>query len=196
MGHLHVGQDQVEARVLAPGGRIQGIGLDDRGALGEPQAQDKLIYARPERPEQGFSAEVSSDGKTLVVSVWKGTDPRYEVVLIDIEHFAAAPVEIVSGFKHDYTYIATAGGRHFFFTDDGAPKGKGVATPARLQAPVWSEIVPESEHVLSEASIVGGRLFANYMEDVKSAVRMLALDGSPLGEVALPGIGTASSRRM
>ncbi|WP_428409870.1 prolyl oligopeptidase family serine peptidase [Hyphococcus sp.] len=158
--------------------------------IGDAQDKDRLIYDRPERQEEGFSATVSSDGETLVVTVWKGTDSRYEVVLIDLAHFAAEPKEIVSGFKYDYSYIATADGRHFFFTDRDAPKGKLVSTPAD-EPGAWTEVIPESEHVLSGVNIVGGRIFAHYMEDVKSAVRIFALDGAALGDVSLPGVGSA-----
>ena len=134
---------------------------------------------------------MSSDGKTLVVTVWKGTDSRYEVVLIDIEHFAAEPLKIVSGFEHDYSYIATAAGRHFFFTDNDAPKGRLICTSTAAPGAEWTEIIPEGEHVLSGVNIVGGRIFVHYMEDVKSAVRMFALDGAALGAVDLPGVGSA-----
>ncbi|WP_375208097.1 prolyl oligopeptidase family serine peptidase [Hyphococcus sp.] len=159
--------------------------------IGDAQDKDRLIYDRPERPEEGFSAAVSSDGKTLVVTVWKGTDSRYEVVLIDLENFAAEPKEIVSGFQYDYSYIATAAGRHYFFTDKGAPKGRLAFTPAEEPGMAWTEVIPESEHVLSGVSIVGGRIFAHYMEDVKSALRMFTLEGNSLGRLELPGVGSA-----
>ncbi|WP_375204033.1 prolyl oligopeptidase family serine peptidase [Hyphococcus sp.] len=159
--------------------------------IGDDQEKDRLIHAHPERPEEGFSATVSSDGKTLVVTVWKGTDSRYEVVLIDIEHFAAEPLKIVSGFEHDYSYIATAAGRHYFFTDKDAPKGRLICTSTAAPGAEWTEVIPESEHVLSGVNIVGSRIFAHYMEDVKSAVRMFALDGAALGAVDLPGVGSA-----
>ncbi len=161
--------------------------------IGDGQDKDTHIYARPDEPDQGFAAEVSSDGSTLIVTVWKGTDSRYELVLIDLEHPGAEPVDLVTGFAHDYSYIATAEGRHFFFSDENAPRGKVLSTLAKpaSQGAQWTEVVPEAEGVLSGVTIVGGRIFANYMEDVKSAVRLYALDGAPLGEVHLPGLGTA-----
>ena len=176
------------------GGAFQSLNLNQAvyfHKIGEVPENDALIYARPERPEEGFSATVSSDGKTLVVTVWKGTDSRYEVVLLDLANAPAPPLEIVSGFEHDYSYIATAAGNHYFFTDENAPKGKLVATPASNSGVVWEEILPESAHVLSGVNVVGGRVFAHYMEDVKSAVRSFSLDGAPLGAVDLPGVGSA-----
>ncbi|MEZ5892077.1 MAG: hypothetical protein R3C58_02875 [Parvularculaceae bacterium] len=86
--------------------------------LGDAQEKDRLIYARPDRPEEGFGAAVSSDGATLVITVWKGTDDRYEIVLIDLTKPDAKPVDLVTGFKHNYSYVATAGERHYFYTNE------------------------------------------------------------------------------
>lgn len=157
--------------------------------LGEPQSQDRLVYARPGSPDHGFAASVSSDGATLVITVWKGTDEKYEVVLIDLTDPDAEPVDLVSGFHSDYSYIATADGKHYFRTDDGAPRSKIVAVPA-ARGP-WEEVVPESEAVLTSVNIVGGKIVTEYMEDVKSVVRLFALDGGASGAVDLPGVGSA-----
>ncbi len=157
--------------------------------IGEAQSQDRLVYERPDHPEHGFNAEVSDEGDQLIVTVWKGTDEKYEVVLLDMTEEGAEPINLVTGFAHDYSYIATAGGRHFFRTDDDAPKGRIVATP--LTSAQWTEIVPEQEGVLAGVNIVGGQIIVDYMEDVKSAVRRYDLNGGALGEVALPGLGSA-----
>lgn len=157
--------------------------------LGETQDRDRLIYARPDQPDHGFSAAVSSDGATLVITVWKGTDDRYEAVLLDLTKPQAPPVNLVTGFDNNYSYVATAAGQHYFITNKDAPKGKVVATP--IDGADWREIVAEGEGVLAGANIVGGHIFAAYMEDVKSVVRMFALDGTPMGTVDLPGVGSA-----
>src|SRR3546814_10310120 len=52
------------------------------------------------------------------------------------------------------------------------------------------EIVPQSEDVLEGAAIIGGVLFAHYLVDVKNEIRRYDLKGAPLGNVALPGIGS------
>lgn len=163
--------------------------------LGDDQSADRQVYARPDAPEQGFFAAVSSDGAQLVVTVWQGTDDRYEVVLIDLADEAAEPVNLVSGFTHDYSYIATAGERHFFRTNDGAAKNRIVSTPAALgeAGSEWTEVAGERDSVLTSVSLIGGRIYAEYLEDVKSVVRAFALDGEALGVVDLPGVGSASA---
>ena len=158
--------------------------------IGDDQTADEQIYARPDQPKHGFGAEVSSDGDTLIITVTVGTDEKYEVILIDLTDEGAAPNELVTGFHSDYTYIATAAGLHYFFTDDGASRGKLVANP--VGGGSWSEIIPQRDAVLSSVNIVGGKIVAEYMEDVKSAVHLFDLDGTQTGSVDLPGVGSAN----
>ncbi len=159
--------------------------------LGETQDQDRVVYERPQNPDHGFSAEVSDDGRYLVVTVWKGTDARYEVVLIDLENAEKPPLALVSGFESDYSYIGNDGPAFFFRTDTDAPKGRIVATDIGAPSPSWREIAPEGEGTLVSASLIGGRVIANYLEDVKSVVRVLEKDGVPVGNIPLPGLGSA-----
>ncbi len=57
--------------------------------------------------------------------------------------------------------------------------------------PVITDVVPEQDSVLSNASLVGGRLFTSYLVDVQTEVQRYTLDGKADGVVKLPGIGTA-----
>lgn len=158
--------------------------------VGNDQSADALIYARPDQPEHGFATTVSSTGETLIITVWKGTDEKYEVVTIDLTNPDAEPLTLVEGFHSDYSYFATADGNHYFRTDGGAPKGRIIANPvARGQ---WIDIVPEADGVLTGANIVGGKIVAEYMEDVKSVVRLYGLDGANAGSVDLPGLGSVA----
>jgi prolyl oligopeptidase len=60
-----------------------------------------------------------------------------------------------------------------------------IRNPAQVRT-----VVPEAAEVLESAPVLGERIFARYLKDAQSVVRMYALDGKPLGEMALPGIGT------
>ncbi len=159
--------------------------------IGDAQSADKKVFARPDDPEVGVFGEVSSDGRWLIATMSKGTDERFEVSIIDLENADAAPVEFIKGFENDYTYIATVNGAHFFRTDLDAPKGRIASTPVGGAEPDWTEVIPESENVLQAATIVGGRIFASYLDDVKTSVRLFEPDGTPAGAVDLPGVGTA-----
>ena len=52
--------------------------------------------------------------------------------------------------------------------------------------------MPQSEDKLNSVAVVGDRFVANYLKDAHSVVRLFELTGAPAGEIALPGLGTAS----
>ena len=45
---------------------------------------------------------------------------------------------------------------------------------------------------IDTAQIADGKLLVSYMKDAHSAARMFALDGKPIADIAMPGIGTAA----
>ncbi len=49
--------------------------------VGTPQSEDVLVYCRPDHPDWGFQTTVTEDGRYLVITVWKGTDDKYRVVV-------------------------------------------------------------------------------------------------------------------
>jgi prolyl oligopeptidase len=54
----------------------------------------------------------------------------------------------------------------------------------------WVDFIPETENVLSP-STGGGFFFAHYMKDAVSEIKQYDYQGNLIGDVALPGIGTA-----
>ena len=52
--------------------------------LGTDAAEDRLVFATPHEPEWGFEPEVSEDGRFLVLSVWRGTDPENRIYVADL----------------------------------------------------------------------------------------------------------------
>src|SRR3546814_3381178 len=52
--------------------------------LGTPQSQDQLVYATPDRPKLGHSAEVGDDGRWLLITSSQGTDERFELAIADL----------------------------------------------------------------------------------------------------------------
>src|SRR5205085_2450673 len=59
-----------------PGEAFQGLNVNQKlywHKLGTPQADDKLVYERPDEPKWGVSGHVTEDGKYLVIGVSDGT---------------------------------------------------------------------------------------------------------------------------
>ncbi|HZV00913.1 MAG TPA: prolyl oligopeptidase family serine peptidase [Planctomycetota bacterium] len=158
--------------------------------LGTRQSDDTLIYKRDDEKEWGFGAEVTEDGRYLIISVWKGTDPKNQVFYQDLT--AGGPVvELFRGFERGWDFLENEGTTFFFKTDLDAPRGRIVkvdlAKPEAL-----AEVVPQAEETIESVHAVGGRLLIAYLKDAHTVVRVFDLDGKRLGDVALPGIGSAS----
>ena len=157
--------------------------------LGTPQAQDRLIFSEPQRPRLNNTAEVSDDGKWLIVTGSEGTDERYDVTLIDLTRPNAAPRRFITGMQNDWRYLGNRGSTFYWVTNRGAPRLRIVATDIDRPFTEPTEIVPEASATLDNAGIVGDRLLVSYLADAKTEIRTFGLDGSRLGTIALPGIG-------
>nr|WP_157123890.1 prolyl oligopeptidase family serine peptidase [Allosphingosinicella indica] len=160
--------------------------------LGTPQSEDRLIYATPDRPKLGHSAEVTDDGRWLVITSAEGTDDRYEITLVDLSRPDAKPRTLIAGLENNWTLAGNEGTRFFWITNKDAPRLKIVAMDVAAANPVPADLVPEDKATLDGANVVGGTLIATYLVDAKTEVRRFALDGKPAGTVSLPGIGTAA----
>ena len=60
--------------------------------LGTDSADDPLVFSTPEQPEWGFEPEVSDDGRLLVVTIWRGTDPENRIYVADLADGVEAAV--------------------------------------------------------------------------------------------------------
>jgi prolyl oligopeptidase len=158
--------------------------------LNTPQAEDRLVYARPDQPEWGFGAEVSEDGRYLLLSVWQGTDTRNRFFYKDLQTDQPV-VELIPDLESAYHFVNNDGTLFYFQTDLSAPRGClliiDISQPAQAN---WKTLIPESADVLESVHLIGGQLIALYMHDARHALRRFALDGTPLGEIPLPGLGS------
>ncbi|WP_225421431.1 prolyl oligopeptidase family serine peptidase [Sphingomonas parva] len=161
-------------------------------ALGTAQTQDRLVFAQPDRPKLSNVVQVSDDGQWLIVTSSEGTDDRYEITLIGLGASHAAPLRFVTGLENNWSYVGNLGDTFYWITNKDAPRLRIVATDIRRPVSEAREIVGEDRSTLEGASLVGGRLIASYLTDARTEVRTFTPDGKRLGEVALPGIGTAA----
>jgi prolyl oligopeptidase len=119
---------------------------------------------------------------------------RYNAVFVrDLGDPAAKVVELLPDFDANYAFVDNEGTAFFFRTDQGAPNGRLIAIDTRNPGrAAWREIVPEGKDALVRVSLVHDTFIASYLKDITTAVRLFAMDGKPLGEVKLPGLGAAS----
>lgn len=160
--------------------------------LGTPQSEDQLIYHRPDQKEWGFSGDVTDDGRYLVISVWKGTERKNLVFYKDLTQPNSSVVELISEFQAQFSLIDSEANRLWFRTDWQAPKGRAIAIELDRPEPHdWQEVIPEAEETLQGINLVNGQWIASYLKDARTQVKRFTLDGSPLDEIQLPGIGSA-----
>ena len=160
--------------------------------LGARQEEDPVVFARPDRPDWGYSADVTDDGRYLIISISQGTDPKNRVYYKDLTHPDAAAVELLNDFDAAYGFIDNDGPVFFFRTDLEAPRGRVIAIDTtKPGSKEWRTIIPESKDKLEVVSLVGGQFLCEYLRDAHSVVEAHDLDGKLLHEVKLPGLGTA-----
>lgn len=161
--------------------------------LGTAQAQDRLVYERPDEKEWLFGGQVTEDGHYLIIEVSHGTDPKNRVFYQDLRQPEAKVVELLPNGDAAYHFIGNDGAVFWFRTDLNAPLGRIIALDTTQPSPAKpNELVAESTDKLEDVNLVGGRFVAAYLKDAHSLVKLLKLDGSAEGEIALPGLGSAA----
>lgn len=160
--------------------------------LGQPQEHDELVYERPDQQEWGFRAQVTEDGRYVVITVWHGTHQENGIVFRELDD-PGAPRELLLDWDAGYNFVGNDGALFFFTTDLDAPRGRIIAIDTREPArDRWRELVPEAGDTLQGASLAGGRFIAHYLHDAHSRIAVFETSGTPLSEVQLPGIGSVA----
>ncbi len=159
--------------------------------LGTPQAQDELIYERPDDPDLGFAAQVTDDGRYLAITVWKGTDRRNRFYYMDLEAENPQVVRLLDAFDAGYDFVGNTGSEFYFLTDLDAPNRRLIAIDlAAPEREAWRELIPESAAVLQSVSIINNQFIVHALDDVKSRLTIHSLDGQLVKQIALPTIGS------
>jgi prolyl oligopeptidase len=162
--------------------------------LGSDPADDPVVLTTPDHPDWGFWPEVSDDGRLLVVSIWRGTDPETRIWVGALgerpEAVELRPLLDVADAR--YELVGTVGRTLYLLTDLGAPRGRLVAIDADDPASL-REVIPETDDTLEGVEPAGGRFAAIHLHHAHHRLSLYELDGTPAAGVALPGIGTIAS---
>jgi prolyl oligopeptidase len=160
--------------------------------LGTSQSEDNLIYHRSDQKEWMFGAGVTEDGRYLIISIDRGTDPKNLIFYQDLQTPDSPVVELISEFEANYSFIDNDGSIFWFRTDLDAPRGRVIAidinNPARDN---WQELIPQTDETLESVGLLNNQFVADYLKDARSSIKIFDLEGSFVREVELPGIGSA-----
>jgi prolyl oligopeptidase len=167
--------------------------------LGEAQASDRLIFERPDDREVVASAEVSTCGRWVVITAFRGSSEDSEALVID-GRAPGPPRPLFQGFDAAYAFADALGDRLYFRTTLGAARGRVIAVDVSQGVPPiggdghapFVEVVAEQADTLSAATIAGGRILTVSLHNASDAIRVYEADGRFLGDVPLPALGSLS----
>ena len=163
--------------------------------IGTPQSADRVIYERPDEPALFIEVDVDETGRYVFLQTQRSIS-RNELLIKDLVDPHAPDLDaptrsVYTGHTALHKPLGVVDGTLYLLTDREAPNRKVVATPLDRPAPSnWTTIVPETEHAIETARLVAGTLAVTTLVDVAGDVRFCTLDGSALGRIATPGLGS------
>jgi prolyl oligopeptidase len=158
--------------------------------LGTDAAKDEIVFGKGYGPDTWVNPVMSRDGRYLLAVVSKGW-AHDEIYIKDLSAKSADFQPLITSIDAHFN-LHFAGDALYVGTDWNAPNYKilriGLRNPAREK---WQEIVPAGPDAIQDFTLIGKKLFVNYLHNVTSRIAIFSLQGKPMGDVALPSIGSA-----
>lgn len=157
--------------------------------LGTPQAQDQLIYERPDNKELRFDPYITEDGKFLIMQVYHGTDTKNRICYRPVESTDSF-IRLLDEADARYEFIGNIESVFYFHTDLDAPCGRIIAIdinhPARSN---WRTILPQTNDVIDHVALINNHFVVAHLHDVHHQLKIYNLDGIFVREIPLPTLG-------
>lgn len=159
--------------------------------LGTPQSQDELVFRSFEEPLMFHMAYVSEDerfvymyqsggdGNVLLVKDTKSENPRF--------------IRLNNSYDYNFSPVGNDDKHIYIYANENAPMAKVLVFDIdNLGVGKGREFIAEGDAMLSSLQMAGKNHFiVNYEKDAASHAYLLDMQGKNLGEIQLPGIGTA-----
>ncbi|MDQ3170870.1 MAG: prolyl oligopeptidase family serine peptidase [Acidobacteriota bacterium] len=195
---LHDGSGFFYSRYAEPqaGDELQGLNQHQKlyfHRLGTPQSEDALIYERPDHPDWSFGAEVTEDGRHLLVYQFEGTEPKNRIFVRDLSKPGSPFRPLVDAYDAEYSVVGNDADTFYVRTNNGAPRARLVAVDLDSPAPsAWKTLIgePDGRDVLANVSMVGDKFLAVFRTHAQERARVYRRDGTHERDVELPGIGS------
>jgi prolyl oligopeptidase len=159
--------------------------------LGTPQAEDQLVYERPDDGEMFVGGNVTEDGNWLLINVAKGTERMNMVYFKNLSMEKAPILPLVTDRTNSYSFVGNDGPVFYFRTDKDAERGKLVSVNVLAKSHIWKDIVPQGDETLNGVQMINDQFVLNYLKDAYTQIRIYDKDGKVVRNVELPGIGSA-----
>ncbi len=161
-------------------------------ALGDDPARDRLIFGEGYGPGVSIGTSLSENGRHLLYYVAYGS-AALKTELYHQDLVKKGPIHPIVNDVEATFFGRFAEDALYVRTNWEAPNGRIVRIdPNQPSRDQWKEIVPTTSSVLTGFSLAGGRLFAQYLENVLPRVKILDSEGKALGEITFPTLGSVS----
>jgi prolyl oligopeptidase len=156
--------------------------------LGTDPTNDPKIFGEGRDMTNFYDVVFSNDGHYLLMIVWKGWD-KSDMYYRDLQN-SKEFIPIVQGIDaifmgeivEDYLYV---------LTNYNASKYRvfkvNMKNPSMEN---WQEIIPEGESVIQVTSVIGNKLFVQYLEKAHTQLKIFSLDGKYFQDIELPTMGS------
>ncbi|HXM11146.1 MAG TPA: prolyl oligopeptidase family serine peptidase [Terriglobales bacterium] len=159
--------------------------------IGSDPTKDLLVFGEGRNPQDIPNLALSEDNRWLLIDVSEGWT-KSEMYLQDLQS-KNPPLEITTG-KNFLYGVDFFEGKLYITTNEDAPHYRVfVADAENPKRENWKEIIPQSDAVLQNASVTGGKLLVQYEHNATSELKLFGLDGKKLADVPLPAIGNIFS---
>ncbi|KAK0142159.1 Prolyl endopeptidase [Merluccius polli] len=152
--------------------------------LGTPQSQDCLCAEFPEQPKWMSGAEVSDDGRYILLSIREGCDPVNRLWYCDLNSIPQGItgllpwVKLIDNFDAEYEYVTNEDTVFTFKTNLDAPRYRLInidfSSPAQSS---WQELIPQHDKdvIVFATCTYASYLFVCFLHDVKNVLKMYRL---------------------
>ncbi len=156
--------------------------------IGTLQSEDVLVYIDEKEPNRYHFAWATEDNNYLVLNVSTGTDGN-SLLIKDLRTEGSDWRILVDGFTDHSGVVGSVEGKILLLTDIEAPKYRLVVvdpTQELTNTDLWTDIIPQSNHLLESVQVSAGRLFATFLRKACHAVVSYDFMGLDAKEIALP----------
>lgn len=158
--------------------------------VGDPQSSDELVYEDKRYPLRNYGAQTTQDEQFIILVENESTSGN-SLYVKDLKNAGKGFVKLVDGFRYDYSVVHNTGNKFMLLTNSGAERYQLIEVDATNPATAnWKTIIPETENVLKEVEVAGGKLVAQYMHDAHCEMKVFDMTGKLLHTLVTPGPGT------
>ncbi|PWD99270.1 prolyl oligopeptidase family serine peptidase [Marinilabilia rubra] len=161
--------------------------------IGQPQAEDELVFKDSENALRNYTASVDDDGEYLLLYGTRSTNNNSLMIkAIGEQNWMVADTT----FENNTSYLGTVDGKYWVLTDFGAPRYRVMTIdPENPGIENWTEVIAEESGVLKNVSLSKSFAVAMYVIDAESHLKVFNQKGGHEYDIELPAPGSVGSLR-